>query len=217
VIVYTTAIGRTDPLHEPACQSGWRFVCFTDKPLRSKRWEVVKVPKSGTPSRECRRIKLRPHVAFPDAGITLWMDCNFTLLVPPERIAEEHQGEFTAFRHHKRGRIKDEAQAIIKAKKGLAGPTLDQLAAYQADGWDTDDNPQKAVHNGGFLLRRHTPTVIAHAEAWHHEVQTRTLRDQMSIDYCAQKVGLKIDTFPGNVNANRYARIKHYPTKAVDF
>ena len=217
MIVYTTVLGKTDPLHEPICNSDWRFVCFTDQPIRSKRWEIVQVPPTETPKRECRKLKLRPHVVFPDADVTLWMDCCFTLLVPPEEIAAQYRSEFTAFRHHKRRRITDEAEAIIRAGKGKADAIHAQLAAYQADGWDTDYRPQKVIHNGGFLLRRHTPKMIEHAEAWHHEVQTRTLRDQMSVDYCAAKVGMRIDDFAGIVPRNRYARIRHYSTPTNDF
>lgn len=217
VIVYTTAIGKTDPLHEPACKSDWRFVCFTDKPLRSKRWEIVQIPPTDTPSRECRKLKQRPHVVFPDADVTLWMDCCFTMLVPPERIAEEYTGEFTAFRHHTRTSITQEADAIVKAGKGRRQDVDAQVAAYRADGWDTDANPQRVIHNGGFLLRRNTERMRAFGEAWHHEVQTRCLRDQMSIDYVAHKCGVEIDEFRGEVNRNPYVRIRHYKTATVDF
>lgn len=117
-VVYTTVFGRTDPLHEPACSSNWRFVCFTDQPIQSKRWEIIRLPKMDAPKRECRKLKQRPHVLFPEAEITLWMDCCLTLLRSPESIAAEYQGDVTAFVHHKRTRITQEADAIIQARKG---------------------------------------------------------------------------------------------------
>ena len=88
MIVYTTVFGKTDPLHEPRCKSGWRFVCFTDQNITARRWEVVRVPTLERPARECRRLKLLPHLTFPQASISLWIDCCFTLLVSPEVIAE---------------------------------------------------------------------------------------------------------------------------------
>src|SRR5690606_6205363 len=117
---------------------------------------------------------------------------------------------------HKRARIKDECEAIIRAGKAKPEAVRAQLAAYQADGWDTDDNPQRAITNGGFMLRRHTERVVRFNEVWHHEVQTRTLRDQMSLDYCAAKVGLPIDYFPGDVTANKFVRRLLYPHKPTN-
>ena len=217
MIVYTTVFGKTDPLHEPRCKSGWRFVCFTDQNITARRWEVVRVPTLERPARECRRLKLLPHLTFPQASISLWIDCCFTLLVSPEVIAERHPGDFTAFRHPRRQRISDEAQAIIRAGKARPGAVLAQLAAYQSAGFDTDANPQQVLHNGGFLLRRHTPATAAHAERWHAEVQAHTLRDQMSLDYSAQQTGFQIDDFPGLVSKNRYAKLNHYHTPVNDY
>lgn len=216
MIVYTTVFGNTDALAEPVARGDARFVCFTDQPITSRHWEIVKVPTLAAPKRECRKYKQRSHAVFPDADLTLWIDCNFTLLMAPERIAEMHAGDLTAFRHHKRNRITDEAKVIIQSGKGKADAINAQLAAYKADGWDTDENPQRAIHNGGFLLRRHTPALIRFNETWHYEVQTRTLRDQMSIDYVAHKTGIRIDEFEGNVKANPYARLAISPRKPTN-
>ena len=217
MIVYTTVLGKTKPLFEPACKTRWRLVCFTDQPLRSRRWDIIQVPPQDKPTRECRRLKLLPHVAFPEARISLWIDCSFTLRMPPEKIAARHRGDFAAFVHPRRQRITDEAEAIISSAKGEPAAVRAQLAAYQADGWDTDDNPQQVIHNGGFLLRRHTPATIAHAERWHDEVTRHTLRDQMSIDYAAHKTGLVIDDLPGTVNRNNYAKLHHFIVPPNDY
>ena len=216
MIVYTTVFGDTDPLREPKRPGTARWVCFTDRPLKSSVWEIVQVPPSSTPKRECRKLKQPSHLVFPDAEITLWVDAQMELLVSPDELAARYGGELTGFRHHKRCRIKDEAPAIIAAGKGKADAIYAQLAAYQADGWDTDANPQRAITNGGFLLRRHTDRVKRFNELWHHEVQTRTLRDQMSIDYCAAKAGLPIKYFPGNMVQNPIARRNHYPSKPTN-
>lgn len=206
LIVYSCIFGDTDPLREPKHPGDTRFVLFTDQNIRSAHWEVVRVPTCERPKRECRKLKQPSHLVFPEAAATLWIDASLELLVDPLELLERFPGEFTGFRHHKRSRIVDEAPAIVRAGKGKADAIYAQLAAYQADGWDTDANPQTAITNGGFMLRRHTARVIRFNEAWHHEVQNRTLRDQMSLDYCAAKVGMPIDHFPGNVSANEFVR-----------
>ena len=207
MIVYSCIFGATDPLREPKRPGNTRFVLFTDQDIKSKRWEVVRLPKMPAPKRESRNYKQPSHLIFPDADATLWIDAAFTLLADPLEILARYPQEMVGFRHHKRSRIKEEAPAIVRAGKGRAKDVFAQLAAYQADGWDTDAKPQRLITNGGFLLRRHTPRVRAFNELWHHEVQTRSLRDQMSIDYCAHKVGLPIAHFPGTVKANQFATL----------
>lgn len=218
-VAYTTVLGRTDPLHDPVVDTGdWRFVCFTDQPgVKSTRWEVIQVPATQTPTRECRKLKLNPFRVFWDAEVTLWLDCCLTLLMPPDELLEQYPQDFVAFRHHRRDRISQETEAIIRAGKAKTAEVRRQLAAYQKAGWDTERKPQSILHNGGFLLRRNTELVNRHADLWDREVQTRTLRDQMSIDFTAHRAGLEIRTFKGTIPRNDYVRIKHYDRPPNDF
>lgn len=217
LVVYSCIFGRTDPLHEPMNPGSTRFVMFTDQPIKSKHWEIVRVPKMDRPKRECRKYKQPSHRIFPDAEVTLWVDASFTLRADPLDILAAHPQEFVGFKHHKRQRITDEADAIIKAGKGKRDEILAQLAAYKADGWDTDANKQRAITNGGFMLRRHTERVIRFNELWNAEVQARTLRDQMSLDYCAHKVGMPIAYFDGDVKRNDFATIHHAKNPTNDY
>lgn len=216
LVVYTCVFGNTDPLRDPARPGDTRFVCFTDQPVQSKVWEIVQLPTQAAPKRACRAYKQPSHLIFPEAEATLWADAQNVLKADPLEILSLFPGEFTAFKHHKRRRIKDECEAIIRAGKAKPEAVRAQLAAYQADGWDTSAKPQKAITNGGFMLRRHTDRVKRFNEMWHEEVQSRTLRDQMSLDYCAAKVGLKIEHFPGDVTRNHLMQRILYPRKPTN-
>jgi len=216
LVVYTTVLGDTDPLREPMRPGKTRFVCFTDQSLQSKVWEIVRLGETSAPKRTCRSFKQPSHLVFPEADATLWVDAQMHLFVDPLTLLARFPGELTGFRHPKRSRIKDECEAIIRAGKAKPDAVRAQLAAYQAEGWDTDTNPQRAITNGGFLLRRHTERVKAFNELWHHEVQSRTLRDQMSLDYCAAKVGLPIHYFPGDMVRNPFSRRIGYPAKPTN-
>ena len=204
MIVYTCVFGDTDRLQEPLVKTQARLICFTDQPIQSKGWGIIRVDRLEAPKRECRKYKQRPYTVFPGESVTLWIDAPFALRVDPLVLAQKYPGEMTAFVHDKRKRITDECEAIIRAGKALPEAVRAQLAAYKADGFDTDHDPQKKIHNGGALLRRHTSRMEEFGERWHHEVQTRTLRDQMSIDYCASKIGLEINDFAGTVHQNPY-------------
>ena len=163
-------------------------------------------------------LKQRSHVTFPDADATLWLDAAFELLVAPEDVLRLATHDVMGFRHPDRQRITQEAPAIVRAGKGRESDVMAQLAAYQADGWDTPENPQRYITNGGFLLRKHTDAVKRFNDIWHREVQTRCLRDQMSIDYCAHKVGVQIGHFGGHVRSNKLAQIHFFRGKpTVDY
>lgn len=217
LVVYSCIFGKTDPIRDPVRPGHTKFIMFTDQPVKSDIWQIVRVPTLDRPKRESRRYKQPSHLTFPEATATLWIDAAFTLLVDPLEILESHQGEITGFKHHKRTRITQEAPAIVQAGKGKAGAIYAQLQAYQAQGWDIESNPQRFITNGGFLLRRHTDAVKKFNMLWNHEVQNRSLRDQMSIDYCAHMAGVEIDYFDGNVKQNKYAQIHHLKTPTNDF
>lgn len=213
MIVYTTVFGETDKLQEPQVDSKARFVCFTDQPISSDRWEIIRKPKSFTPKRLCREMKLQPHVVFPDADKTLWIDANCRLTMAPEEIFERHPEGVTALVHHKRQRIRQEVEAILRWGKAKEDILRAQLSHYQLNGWDTITNPQRAIHNGCFLVRHHTPEVMRFCDFWAAEVARWTLRDQMSIDYSAWRTGLAINNAEGTVPRNPY--FTHVPYRGV--
>lgn len=218
MIVYTTVMGRTDPLREPLNPGGVRFVCFTDQPLQSQHWEIVRVPVTDTPNRQSHALKQLSHAALPEAECTLWIDAAFVLRASPREILAQATQPVMGFKHPDRTRISQEAHAIARLKKARPDDVFAQLREYQAHGWDTDDNPQQHITNGGFLLRQHTPDVIFFNDVWHRHVQTRCLRDQMSIDYVAHRCGVAIGHFEGTVRKNAFATLHVMPgKKTTDF
>lgn len=214
ITVFTTVFGNTDPLHEPVRAGNARFVCFTDQPIKSKRWEIVTLPKQAAPTRASRMMKALSHETV-DTEWSLWIDANFTLLVDPERLLGH--GEFVNFKHRDRTRISDEANEIIRIGKALPEETMRQLHAYRADGFDTDEAPQRELSCNGVILRRHTPQVIALNEAWAGEIERHTLRDQMSLDYCAWRQGFELSRWPGTHDRNPYFKHKFYRRPVNDY
>lgn len=214
ITVFTTVFGNTDPLHEPVCTGSARFVCFTDQPIRSSKWEIVQMPPQAAPTRAARMMKALSHKTV-DTEWSLWIDANFTLMVDPEKLLK--YGEFVNFMHRDRTRISEEAREIIRLKKALPDATLRQLEAYQSDGFDTKESPQAALSCNGVILRRHTPQVVALNEMWAAEIGKHTLRDQMSLDYCAWKLGFEISRWPGLHDRNPFFRHTHYRRPVNDY
>lgn len=214
ITVFTCAFGKTDPLSEPKAKGNARFICYTDQPIESENWEIVRLPKQEAPTRASRMMKALSHRSV-DSEWSLWMDANFTLLVEPESLFEH--GEFVRFIHCERKRIKDEVEAVLKLKKALPETARAQLAAYQADGFDTDETPMTELSCNGVILRRHTPEVIALNEALAKELSTWTLRDQLALDFCAWKQGFKLSAWPGTHRNNPYFKFKHCRRATNDY
>lgn len=212
--IYTCVFGNTDPLHEQPAVPGARFVCFTDQPVDSRAWEIVRIPRQARPTRSARIIKALSHL-FTETECSLWMDANFSLRVTDPGLF--CRGDFVTFRHRDRTRISQEAEEIIRIGKSTPEQIRSQLAAYQAEGFDTDDNPMCELSCNGVIFRRHTPEVIAVNEAWCHEIETRSLRDQMSLDYVCWKHGFQLARWPGTFDKCRYFRCTYYKRPVNDY
>lgn len=205
-VVYTTVFGNTDPLHKIKRKGNARYICFTDQDIQSESWQIIRLSTVKKPNTESRRYKCLPHFIFGDEP-TIWVDACLDCYFDPEEVLETHQGPITNFSHPDRTRIKQEAEAIIKNRKATKQEIKSQLWAYQAEGFDTEENPMTSLSNNGFILRRDCKELN---ELWWHEVKTKSRRDQMSLDYCAWKVGVKINRFEGTIRQNPFVKYNHY-------
>lgn len=216
MIVYTALFGKTDPLHEPAVQTDCRFVCFTDQDIKSERWEIVRVRSSAGPTRTARMLKALPQRMFPQEDAWLWIDCCFTLKADPVAICRTAAHDIITFRHQYWNRITDEAQAIVRLRKAKPAAVYAQLAAYNADGFDTPENPQQSLSCNGVVFRRNTDQICKLNQLWANQLK-HTLRDQMCLDYCAWKLGVSVGRWPGFDTDNPIARYNHYRMPVNDY
>ena len=212
--VYTCIFGNTDPIHDPTCEKNVRYVCFTDQNIKSDYWEIVKMSKQQFPTRSARMMKTLSHKHI-DTEYSLWVDANFTVLeCPTKHIGKD---DFVRFVHKDRKRISDEANEIVKLGKAKKEQIKRQLAFYQMQGFDTEQNKQKELSCNSVILRKHTPEIIELNEMWARQIQSHTLRDQMSLDYCAWKLNVKLSAWPGTHDNNPYFLHTHYKRPVNDY
>jgi len=199
LVVVTTLLGAgPDQLGPPPPRAeGVRYVCITDRPDALPRaWE--RHPYTGPAGSSRLQARwVRAHVpVLCLEPYSLWLDASFDLLVSPRQFVEESQRrdvELLAFRHPDRQRMQDEAAEMARLGKIPATTAAQQVACYQAAGWDTDARPQAVLTVGGMLLRRATARVRAFGGRWWEEIAAWGDRsDQLSLDYCAAQVGLSI-------------------------
>lgn len=215
ILVVTALIGPTEKA--PTILRGvpdTLFVAYTDRCMPDG-WVSLPAPP-GYPRLAARRAKLAALEDFPEIEWSIWADASYDLIADPREIVQEAKAtgrDVVAFRHPDRHRIKDEAKEIIRL--GLAPGDLvrRQIAEYVRCGFDCDDNPQSVITTAGFLIRRHTPAVLAFARRWLEEVERWTVREQLSGDFAARETGVEIGYLPGDYRANdyvRYNRVRHH-------
>lgn len=124
--------------------------------------------------------KLHPHLAAPDADITLWVDAS--ILITADRYAERcltalGHDELTTVGHPSRACVYDEA-AFSATLARYDRPALErQMAAYRF----MSHPPMWGLYATGANVWRHTPEMARFGGDWWHEIVTYTHQDQVSM------------------------------------
>jgi 2-polyprenyl-3-methyl-5-hydroxy-6-metoxy-1,4-benzoquinol methylase len=184
-VLYTAIFGDYDEapaVAEPDPEL--RYVLFSDKPIAAPSpWELRIVPRIfADPQRDARRLKLLPHLLFPEHEISAWLDANCAPKgLTAARILELlDKADIAASAHEDRRCLYDEA-AVVLAAGGYDSPArvTRQMGRYRALGMPEGFG----LHATMFMLRRHnSPSCIRFAHSWWSEVSAYSKRDQLSFD-----------------------------------
>lgn len=198
LVLYSAHYGSADPLN-PDVFGGFdtcRRVLFTDREgLSLPGVEVVRDPLDGLdPARASRRAKLRPHLHFPDAEWSLWLDNKSRLRRDPQEVLaacrEQAPGDFFAFRHFRRDCVYDELQTAWENGLDDWRVLKERERTYRAEGMPA----HAGLIEGHFMLRRHNaPALVRFGERWFEHVLRHSRRDQVSFPYLAWKLALGYD------------------------
>lgn len=211
-MVYTAIFGGYDTLRQPSVvEPGVRYVCFTDAAVAHPgAWEIITVDPDqwGGPILSNRRYKILPHVYFPAASATIYHDGNHALRVKPSTIIEQMPVDVDLMvsdpveRHW---RIQDELDAVCDRGMAIPSEARAQVEHYQREGLDVSRRAVRA----GRLIRRNNERCRDFGDAWWAEVSTRTHRDQLSFDYCADTTGLRWQRFDVPTRLKWFSQRRH--------
>jgi hypothetical protein len=177
MIVYTAIFHDYDALREVKLPFGWEAVCFTDKPIKSKSWDVRVLEPFD---KIHRRLKIIPEEQFPGER-TIWIDGNLEYLGDWKDL--DRRG-FNVMKHPERQDIHQEAQACIWLRKDDRSTIIRQMQRY---------NKSELVATG-VLVR--DPGYIDFSIDWWGEVEQFSSRDQLSFGPVARKHGLMYEKMP---------------------
>ena len=202
IVLYSAIFGGSDSLKRaPPADS---CVCFTDDPkFAGPGWRVLSREKQDRPRHAARKLKMSPHLIFPDADAWLWVDGSIEIRNWPLLLRDIGDADIACLPHPDRSTCYAEGETVIRLKIAAdrgKDQIRDALAKYRADGFDP-----KSLSTTGLFYRRNTPAVVAFNELWHGELNAYGTNDQVHVDWCAWKAGVAIKHLRGHYRDNPYA------------
>lgn len=176
--VYTAIFSPYEKLKEPRIVSkGWKYICYTDQPIKSKVWEVRQViRRHECPRREARMYKALFY-QYVDTEFSLWIDGSFQINCNLHDLWKRlYKGPFTAPQHPSRNCVYEEIRSAVSAGRGGCELIYEQGEHYRSLGIP----PKNGIITSGVLLRQKVAPVMALCEAWWNETNKWSLRDQVS-------------------------------------
>lgn len=203
-VVYTAVIGGYDTLKEPLFpDDNCDYVCFTDAPIQyyGRRWDVVTVNRSTDDnSRDSRRLKILGHRWFGRYDKSVWIDACCRLKDLNGAVVDSLLGDSDAvfFSHPDRKCAFREAKACVDYGKFKDGDADSQLNRYREEGFPEGFG----LSCGTFIIRRNTASAIEFSELWWKEFSGGCRRDQICLDYCRWKTGIKTNRIKENIRSS---------------
>lgn len=182
-ICYTAIFGNYDELKEPRqVTSGWRYLCYTDQPIKSKVWQIIQSGKnaSANPQGAARYLKLNPHAVLGEHLRSIWVDGSFQINCNLNHwFLNFCKPPMTCINHPIRNCVYEEARAVIKNKRKGTGGLTEQIERYKTEGL-----PQHyGLIQSGIIMRWNVLPVVEFCKLWWEETMNSSMRDQISFAY----------------------------------
>lgn len=219
IVVYTAIFGDCDKLrpvgiHDP----GVRYVCFTDRRVESKGWEVIVCDLTeSTPVRENRKYKLQPFQLFPGADWVIYIDGSMATKMKASEIIDDLSSRFGrgidlfCSTHPLGHNAYRDGEWVIR-KRFTSSYIIDrQLANYRAEGLPDS----QATGECCFLVSRNTDAIHRFYAIWDSQVQSFSHRDQTSFPYAVWKSEINLYLFPRRMRSKYVSRRRHLKKRVV--
>lgn len=196
-VIYTVLLGNYK-LNEPKYRhKDWELICFTDKNIKSKNWNIVRVEGGRKKSRE---IKIRSN-KYLDYDICLYLDAKFTIKCNINDFINEYlKKDLAVMKHNKRKCAYDEGHFCIKIGKDKKRTILNQLNYYKTEGFPEEFG----LYAPGIMIKRNTKEVNRFMKLWYNEVEKYSYRDIISFSYVLWKNPIELNLMPFKKTYGRF-------------
>jgi len=204
---------RYDPVRPVSGEPRVRYVRFSNRLPAGPHlgWEIRPPAfQHPDPRRQARQHKCLAHALFPDSEFTLWLDGSLTPLVSPEQmISLLGANDIAAFDRRKRRCAYAEAAEMARKRRDDPRLIHRQARRYHREGYP----PDHGLCATTAVLRRTCPQIEGFNELWWSEIARGCNRDQVSVNYCLWRLGLKWSALPGRWNRSPWFDWRpHYQT-----
>lgn len=183
-------------------------VLLADRPTAVEGWQVRNVKKSNS-RKESRRLKLLACERFPDAEWILYHDGQLQLKCSPSEWFEHcrsfGEADLYLYHHHQRHCVYHEAREVMRIRRDRAVNVQPQLNRYKREGVPAGGG----LYLGGIHIRKNTQTVREFERLWWREVQSGSVRDQISLPVALARSGVTFIALPPMDWSQHFQRYSH--------
>ncbi len=197
-ILYTVVTNNYDSIVDPIPQDGWTYIMYSDSEINSKVWQLrlidEDIPKIH------RKIKCLPHHYLPPHSVSVWLDANIAF---KESLDKLLIGDLVFWDHPDRTTIYQESRACVELKKDDPAIIKEQMEEYFDDGFDG-----RGLVATGLIVRQNSAENKEMNELWWKEVERWSVRDQLSIPYVMNNLGITPSVIPFMSNCEYRGHLK---------
>jgi hypothetical protein len=212
-IIYTSITNSYDNLKElPQIFKGSaEAVALIDDPPDSVSWQFLPAcSEYADPCRNAKKPKILPHLYFPDAEYSLWIDGSIRVLshCTLSNLIENYlaDSDIALFKHRQRRCLYQEAQMCIQTRRDSLDTIHRQMIRYRYENFPQN----RGLAECCVILRRHSDKIKLLNELWWDEICRHSRRDQLSFDFVCWKLGIRYKCFPGSITNNAYFRLAQH-------
>ncbi len=193
IAVYTAISQNYEPLKENQNREGADFFAFIEDTAQTSDWTLLPITHLfSNPRRNARWHKMNSHLLLPNYKYTIWLDGSMEMHLKAQELIDKYLkgADIVAFRHPDvRDCLYEEAITCQRLNLDDTETINKQVAFYHQEGY-----PE---HNGlaetKVVIRKNNPKVERFNRLWLYEITNRSLRDQVSFNYCVWKAKVKLN------------------------
>ena len=144
--------------------------------------------------------------------MSVWIDGNIVLEEDINDYIDTYykNDEILLFPHPERICIYEEAQTCCECGKDMDRIINNQVDIYRHLGYPNNNG----LFYGGFIVRNHNNKAVIDAmELWWDHINKYSYRDQISLPYVINKIGLNVDLSKEYIYANKWFKVTKHRTR----
>jgi len=179
------------------------YIYFHDGNIRElEGWITIRIPFwYRSDQRTAKLIKILPQYFLSSYSESIWIDGNRIIKSSIWPLLNSLDSDLAMFLHHSRKTLKQEVMECQKWRKDNVKLLAKQYDQYLRLGFDDS----VGLFQGSFIYRRHhSERVAILMQSWWNEIDSHSVRDQISLPYCVWKEKVYPSIIKGNPNFNEY-------------